>query len=184
MSFKKKILVKYSDLNNLSASPDSLHPPTIDVPAHSPAETASDYSTTGPYNSRTSPSIPQSSSSSSSSSTSYPPFPSSYSADHSIASSSRNVYYSHSEIYPASLSPDDRPSTTTPEANENTSRQTRRRRKDNLIPEGCVFTEMELIHSKMDVFNKLMEDNNCTPQEICAYKDIRRRGKNRVIIDN
>ncbi len=54
------------------------------------------------------------------------------------------------------------------------------RQSSDLLPPDCPFTFDEVVNSEIDNFNDLMGQHGVSESDIAKYRDIRRKGKNRV----
>lgn len=63
-----------------------------------------------------------------------------------------------------------------------TSTTRKRRRQDTLVPPGCPLTRREIVELPIDEFNELIEKKNFSEEQKAKFRDLRRKGKNRVML--
>ena len=56
----------------------------------------------------------------------------------------------------------------------------KRRRQDTLVPEGCPLNRRQIVDLAIDEFNELLEKSHFSEEQKAKFRDLRRKGKNRV----
>ena len=56
----------------------------------------------------------------------------------------------------------------------------KRRRQDTLVPEGCPLNHRQIVDLAIDEFNELLEKSHFSEEQKAKFRDLRRKGKNRV----